>query len=566
MGLITPAAGPQGGGDTVSMASGEHATLPGRAGMARIVLAGSLGTCFEAYDLFLVGTMAVVISRQFFSGVNPTAGLIFTLLGFAAGYLVRPVGAVFFGRIADRFGRKRVFVSSVALMGIATALIGILPTFATAGLIAPVSFVVLRLVQGFALGGEAGGAMVYVVEHSAPDRRGFNTSWVQLAPMVGLLLSQVVLSTTRGTFGEAAFMTWAWRVPFLISLVLLALSIWIRSRMGESPEFERVRDEGTVSAAPLREALTGRRNVAALLCSLLGLGPGAAVALYAAFFYTPFFLTQILHVDADTANWLCAAALIVAMPLFVLFGALSDRIGRKTVICTGFALVVLAYPVIFGGLTHYANPALETAGSSAPVIVVADPRECSTQFNMLGTAKFVSSCDIAKSALVRMGINYSNVSSSASGPAVIRIGEVSLPAYDGRAADAREREAAFSGSLRAALTAAGYPSKADPARVNRGMIWLLLFVLGVFAAMTYGPLAAAMSELFPTRIRFTALSLSYHIGFGWTGGFLPAAAFAMAAASGNMYAGLAYPRIAAAAGIVFTFLFWYLSDSRKAGE
>lgn len=567
MELITPAAEPRDDRDATSMAtSGDRVALPGRAGMARIILAGSLGTCFEAYDLFLVGTMAAVISHQFFSGVNPTAGLIFTLLGFAAGYLVRPFGAVFFGRIADRFGRKRVFVSSVALMGVATALIGVLPTFATAGLIAPLAFVTLRLVQGFALGGEAGGAMVYVVEHCAPNRRGLHTSWVQLAPMVGLLLSQVVLSTTRGIFGEAAFMVWAWRVPFLVSLVLLALSVWIRSRMGESPEFERLRDDGAVSRAPLREALTGRRNLAALLCSLLGLGPGAAVALYAAFFYTPFFLTQVLHVDVETANWLSATALIVAMPLFVLFGALSDRIGRKTVICAGFALVVLSYPAIFRGLTHYANPALEAAGSSAPVVVVANPHECSTQFNVLGTGKFVSSCDIAKAALVRMGINYSNVASSAGGPAVIRIGEVSLQAYDGAAADAKERNATFTASLRAAITAAGYPSKADPVRVNRGMVWLLLFVLGVFAAMTYGPLAAAMSELFPTRVRFTALSLGYHIGFGWTGGFLPAAAFAMAAASGNMYAGLAYPRVAAAAGILFTFLFGSLSVSRKTGE
>ncbi|WP_422613918.1 MFS transporter [Burkholderia ambifaria] len=550
----------------LEQASGGSIAFPENVRMTRVVLAGALGTCFEAYDLFLVGTMAAVISRQFFSGVNPTAGLIFTLLGFAAGYLVRPLGAIFFGRIADQFGRKRVFVASVALMGIATALIGVLPTYGTAGLLAPLAFLALRLIQGFALGGEAGGAMVYVVEHSPPNRRGLHTSWVQLAPMVGLLLSQIVLSVTRGTLGESAFLQWAWRVPFLVSLVLLALSIWIRSRMGESPEFERLRDDGAVSRAPLREALTGRRNITGLLCALLGFGPGAAGALYAAFFYTPFFLTQVLHVNSDTTNWLSASALVAAMPLFILFGALSDRIGRKTVICVGFVLVVVLYPSVFRGLTHFANPALAVATSRAPVVVIADPKECSTQFNLLGTAKFVSSCDVAKAALVRMGVSYENVAAPGGTSAMIRIGEVELPAYDAKTGVASQRETEFSASLRRALAAAGYPSEADSSQVNLGVVWLLLFVLGVLAAMTYGPLAAAMSELFPTGVRFTALSLSYHIGFGWTGGLLPAAAFAMATASGNIYAGLAYPRVAAIVGFIFIVAFSIVATGRKTGK
>ncbi|MDH6146417.1 MULTISPECIES: MFS transporter [Paraburkholderia] len=525
------------------------------ASLYQIVVAASLGSCFEAYDLFLVGTMAAVIAKQFFSGVNPALSLIFTLLGFAAGFLVRPLGAMVFGGIGDRLGRKRVFVATVALMGLATVLIGLLPTYATVGVLAPVMFVGLRLVQGFALGGENGGAMVYVAEHVPANRRAFYTSWLQIAPIAGLILSQLVVQRTRSTFGEAAFLGWAWRVPFVLSLVLLALSLWMRTRMGESPEFERLRNERQVSRAPLREAFTGRRNIVAMICSLFALGPGAAVTFYSAFFYTPFFLTEVLRVEPATANLLSMFSLVMAVPIFLAFGVLSDKIERKTVICTGFILVVLCYPAIYRGLTHFANPALERAIETAPVVVVADPHECSTQFNALGTSKFHTSCDLAKSALVRAGISYTNEIASAGAGAIIRVGDKVVASYDGSGPDAPVKAKAFAASLRGALDSAGYPQKAPPHGVNRPMVFLLLVALATFAAMTYAPLAAAMTELFPARIRFTALSVSYHIGFGWTGGFLPAAAFAIVAANGNMYAGLAYPRVAALIGAILVVAF-----------
>ncbi|AFT86045.1 MFS transporter [Paraburkholderia phenoliruptrix] len=534
--------------------SGHVATSP-RAKLYRVVLAGSLGTCFEAYDLFLVGTLAAVIGRQFFSGVSPTAALIFTLLGFAAGYLVRPVGAVFFGLIGDRLGRKRVFLVTVALMGLATFAIGLLPTYAQVGFLAPAAFVALRLVQGFALGGEAGGAMIYVAEHVPESRRAFYTSWVQIAPVTGLLLSQLIVQATRSAFGQAVFLDWAWRIPFLLSLVLLALSLWVRTRMGESPEFERLRNEEEISRAPLKEALTGRRNIAAMVCSMFALGPGAAVAFYCAFFYTPFFLTEVLRLDQDTTSLLTIGALVVSMPIFIVFGALSDRFDRKSVICAGFILVVVGYPAIYKGLTHFANPALEQASRSSPVVVIADPEECSTQFNMLGTSKFHTSCDIAKSALVRAGVSYTNEPGRLGAPAIVRVGEHVIASYDAGAPDASAKGKTFTASLTTALDAAGYPRKADPAQVNATMVFVLLVALGALAGMTYGPLAAAMTDLFHARVRFTALSLSYHIGFGWTGGFLPAAAFAIVAANGDMYAGLAYPRAAALIGAIFVVAF-----------
>ncbi|MEX3998778.1 MFS transporter [Paraburkholderia sp. EG285A] len=532
-----------------------HAGASTRGKLFRIVFAGSLGTCFEAYDLFLVGTLAAVMSKQFFSGVNPTAALIFTLLGFASGYLVRPLGAIFFGRIGDRMGRKRVFLITVALMGMATFMIGLLPTYAAAGFLAPVLFVSLRLVQGFALGGEAGGAMVYVAEHVPENRRAFLTSWVQLAPVVGLLLSQVVVQATRAVVGPAEFLAWAWRVPFFLSLGLLALSVWVRTRMGESPEFERLRSENSVSRAPLKEALTGRRNVSAMTCSLLALCPGAAVAFYCAFFYTPFFLTEVLRIGPDTTSLLTIGALLVSMPFFIVFGALSDRLDRKLVICAGFVLVVLGYPAIYHGLAHFGNAALERASAASPVVVIADPNDCSTQFNVIGTSKYRTSCDVAKSALVRAGISYTNKAGEPGMPAVVKVGEQTIQSYAADTQGSAARAAALSTSLAAALDAAGYPRKADAAQVNRPMLLLLMSALGILAAMTFGPLAAAMTDLFPPRVRFTALSLSYHIGFGWTGGFLPAAAFAIVAASGDMYAGLAYPRVAALVGAVLILLF-----------
>ena len=529
-----------------------------------LVIAAALGSCFEAYDLFLVGTMAVVIGKQFFSGVNPAAALIFALLGFAAGFLARPFGAMVFGSLGDRLGRKRIFIITVGLMGLATILIGVLPTYASVGVLAPVLFVGLRLVQGFALGGENGGAMVYVAEHVPVNRRGFYTCWLQIAPIIGLILSQLVVQATRSGLGEPSFIAWGWRIPFVVSLALLGLSLWMRSRMGESPEFERLRNERQTSRSPLRESVTGRRNLAAMFFSTFGLNPAAGVAFYCAFFYTTFFLTQVLGVAPATVSLLSMASLVTSIPVFLFFGILSDRVNRKAVLGLGFALVVLCYPGLYRSLTHYANPALEHAIATAPVVVVADPGECSTQFNMLGTSKFITSCDIAKGALVHAGINFSSVAASPGTTAVIKVGSQVVASHDGRQPDARIRGEAFDSALRAALAAAGYPLKAAPDQINSLMIYAVLVALAGLAAMTYSPLAATLAELFPARIRYSALSLSYQIGFGWAGGFLPAAAFAIVAAQGDMYAGLAYPRAFALVGTVLVILYGF--TSRRARQ
>jgi MFS family permease len=531
-----------------------------------LVIAAALGSCFEAYDLFLVGTMAVVIGKQFFAGVNPAAALIFALLGFAAGFLARPFGAMVFGSLGDRLGRKRVFIVTVGLMGLATILIGLLPTYASVGVLAPVLFVGLRLLQGFALGGENGGAMVYVAEHVPENRRGYYTCWLQMSPIVGLILSQLVVQTTRTGLGETDFLAWGWRIPFVVSLALLALSLWMRSHMGESPEFEELRHRRETSRTPLRESLTGRSNIAAMILSTFGLNPASAVAFYAGFFYTTFFLTQVLGVAPTTVSMLSMASLVTSIPAFVFFGVLSDRVSRKAVLAVGFGLVAMLYPVLFRNLTHYANPALERAVATAPVVVVADPAECSTQFNMLGVSKFTTSCDLAKSALVRTGVNYSNEAASPASVTVIKIGSQVVTSYDGRQPNAKSKATAFDTALRNALDNAGYPKKAAPDQINQLMIYILLSTLSILAAMTYAPLAATLAELFPARIRYSALSLSYQVGFGWAGGFLPAAAFAIVAAEGNMYAGLAYPRVFALIGVAFVIVYGIASRMTKSAS
>ncbi|HKS05148.1 MAG TPA: MFS transporter [Gemmatimonadaceae bacterium] len=513
------------------------------AGVRRVILASSLGTVFEWYDFYLYGSLASIISAQFFSGVNPTAAFIFALLAFAAGFAVRPFGALVFGRLGDLVGRKHTFLITIVIMGVATCLVGVLPSYSRIGIVAPVALIVLRLLQGLALGGEYGGAATYIAEHAPHGKRGAYTSWIQTTATLGLFLSLVVILGCRAMLGNDAFNAWGWRIPFLLSAGLLGISVWIRLKLDESPVFVEMRAQGKGSKAPLAESFGQWKNLRIVLLALFGLTAGQAVVWYTGQFYALFFLTQTLKVDAQTANILIATALLLGTPFFIVFGALSDRVGRKPVIMAGCALAAITYFPLFRAITHYANPALEAAQAAAPVTVVANPNECSVQFNPVGTSKFTSPCDIAKSALVRRGVPYENMQSEAGAgrDASVRVGTTVVPSYDGAAADAVERRAAFDQSLADALNAAGYPASADPARINKTMVVVLLWVLMLYVALVYGPIAAMLVELFPTRIRYTSMSLPYHIGNGWFGGFLPTTAFAIVASTGNIYSGLWYP-------------------------
>jgi MFS family permease len=518
----------------------------------RVILASSLGTVFEWYDFYLYGSLAGIISTQFFSGVNPTAGFIFALLAFAAGFAVRPFGALVFGRLGDLVGRKHTFLVTILLMGASTFVVGVLPSYAQIGIAAPVILIVLRLLQGLALGGEYGGAATYVAEHAPPGERGSYTSWIQTTATMGLFLSLLVITLCRVTLGEATFAAWGWRIPFLVSLVLLGISVWIRLALEESPVFKAMKAEGTASKAPLRESFGEWRNLKVVLLALFGLTAGQAVVWYTGQFYTLFFLTQTLKVDLQTANVLVAVSLLLATPFFVVFGRLSDRIGRKPIILTGCLLAALTYFPLFRALTHFANPALEAAQERAPVVVVADPAECSVQFNPVGTSQFTSSCDVAKAALVKRGVPYAN--EAATGAATIRVGTVEIPSYDATYADAQQK-AGFDEELAAALDAAAYPKAADPAGINRPMVVFVLWILVVYVTLVYGPIAAMLVEMFPTRIRYTSMSLPYHLGNGWFGGFLPTTAFAIVASTGDIYSGLWYPVIIASVTFVIGLLF-----------
>ena len=513
----------------------------------RVILASSLGTVFEWYDFYLYGSLAGIISTQFFSGVNPTAGFIFALLAFAAGFAVRPFGALVFGRLGDLVGRKHTFLVTILIMGASTFVVGVLPSYAQIGIAAPIILVLLRLLQGLALGGEYGGAATYVAEHAPPGERGSYTSWIQTTATMGLFLSLLVITGCRIALGEAAFAAWGWRIPFLVSLALLGISVWIRMKLEESPVFKAMKAEGTTSKAPLREAFGDPRNRRLVLVALFGLTAGQAVVWYTGQFYSLFFLNQTLKVDLQTANILVAVALLLATPFFVIFGRLSDRIGRKPIILAGCLIAAATYFPLFRALTHYANPALEAAQARAPVVVAADPAECSVQFNPVGTSKFTSSCDVAKAALVKRGVPYAN--EAAIGAAMIRVGTMEIPSYDATVADSAQK-AGFDEELAAALHAAEYPAKADPARIDTPMVVLILWILVLYVTLVYGPIAAMLVEMFPTRIRYTAMSLPYHIGNGWFGGFLPTTAFAIVAATGNIYAGLWYPVTVAAVTFV----------------
>ena len=520
----------------------------------RVVFASSLGTVFEWYDFYLYGSLAAIISRQFFSGVNPTAAFIFALLAFAAGFAVRPFGALVFGRLGDLVGRKYTFLVTILIMGLSTSVVGLLPSYARIGFAAPVILILLRLLQGLALGGEYGGAATYVAEHAPQGKRGAYTSWIQTTATLGLFLSLLVIMGCRIALGTERFESWGWRIPFLVSLGLLAISVWIRLKLDESPLFQEMKAEGTTSKAPLTESFARWGNLRLVLIALFGLTAGQAVVWYTGQFYTLFFLTQTLKVDAQTANVLVALSLLLGTPFFLAFGALSDRVGRKPIIMAGCLLAALTYFPLFRAITHYANPALEAAQRAAPVVVAADPAGCSVQFNPVGTSKFTSPCDVAKAALVRRGVPYANEPAAAAG-AQVRVGRTTIASYDATAPDAKARGAAFDTALGAALDAAGYPIAADPSRVNRPMLVLLLWVLVLYVTMVYGPIAAMLVEMFPTRIRYTSMSLPYHIGNGWFGGFLPTTAFAIVAASGDIYSGLWYPVAVALLTLVIGMIF-----------
>ncbi len=528
---------------TANIASGAAAKArPMSAEEKKVIFASSLGTVFEWYDFYLYGSLAAIIAKQFFSGLDPTSAFIFALLAFAAGFIVRPFGALVFGRLGDMIGRKYTFLVTILIMGASTFGVGLLPSYAAIGAAAPIILIVLRLLQGLALGGEYGGAATYVAEHAPHGKRGAYTAWIQTTATLGLFLSLMVILGTRTIIGEDAFADWGWRVPFLVSILLLAVSVWIRLSMNESPAFKKMKEEGKTSKAPLTESFGKWANLKIVIIALVGLTAGQAVVWYTGQFYALFFLTQALKVDGPTANVLIAMSLIIGTPFFIVFGSLSDKIGRKPIILLGCLLAAATYFPLFNALTKAANPDLAHAQANAKVVITSDPAECSFQFNPTGTKKFTSSCDIAKQVLAASSVSYDNV--EATGTAKIAVGETVIEGYSAAglsADDAKAKEAAFKKSVAEALKAAGYPAKADPAKVNKPLIVGILTILVIYVTMVYGPIAAALVELFPTRIRYTSMSLPYHIGNGWFGGLLPTTAFAIVAQTGNMYNGLWYP-------------------------
>lgn len=511
----------------------------------KVIFASSLGTVFEWYDFYIYGTLGAFLAKYFFSNVPPNVGFIFALLAFAAGFAVRPFGALIFGRLGDMIGRKYTFLVTMTLMGIGTFFIGLLPGYATWGIAAPIVLIGLRLVQGLALGGEYGGAATYVAEHAPQNRRGYYTSWIQTTATLGLFLALLLILGIRAFMGEEAFGDWGWRIPFLLSGILLVVSIWIRLSLSESPVFQRMKDEGKTSKRPLTEAFGEWNNAKIAILALFGATAGEAVVWYGGQFYALFFLTQTLKVPAVPAQIMIVIALALGTPFFVIFGILSDKIGRKPIILAGFLLAAVTYFPIFKGITHFANPKLEAALAASPVTVTADPSECSFQFKATGTEKFTTGCDIAKAALVNLSVNYQNQDAPKGTAATVKIGEQTLVSTSPD----------FAKALPAAIKAHGYPASADPNDINYVMTTLLLWILVIYVTLVYAPIAAWLVELFPSRIRYSAMSLPYHIGNGWFGGFLPATVFAIVAATGNIYSGLWYPVAIAAMSLVIGFLF-----------
>ncbi|UPK30766.1 MFS transporter [Bradyrhizobium sp. 195] len=535
-------------------------TMPSTAGMTdkdrRVILGASLGTIFEFYDFFLIGLLATEIAKTFFSGVNPTAGFIFTLLGFAAGFMLRPFGAIIFGRLGDLVGRKYTFLVTIMLMGLSTFVIGLLPAYATIGIAAPVGFIGMRMLQGLALGGEFGGAMIYVAEHAPPGKRAAWTAWVILTAALGFLLAVAVIIPLRLSIGTDAFTLWGWRIPFVISIVLLGISLWIRLRLDESPEFNRMKAEGRASKAPLSETFKNWSNVKLILVGALCILPAQAVIWYTGQFYSLFFLTKVLRVENLTANYMLIAATIITTPLYVVFGSLSDKIGRRRVYVTGYLLAALLTIPIFKGMTHYANPALERAQLAAPITIIAAPEDCSVQFNPLGTSKFTSSCDVVTDALAKLGLNYGTQNSASASVAQVKIGDRLIRGYAAGATDAVAEKGRFDAELKAALNDNKYPLGAAASEdINAPVIVLLLSVLLSFGTITFAPTTTSLLEMFPSRIRYTAMSFPYHMSAAWFGGFLPATAFAIVAATGNIYSGLYYPVCISAGCMVLSLIF-----------
>ncbi|MBD9562525.1 MFS transporter [Pseudomonas sp. PDM09] len=514
----------------------------------KVIFASSLGTVFEWYDFYLYGSLAAIIAKHFFAGVNETTSFIFALLAFAAGFAVRPFGAIVFGRLGDMIGRKHTFLITIVIMGISTAVVGFLPGYATIGVAAPIILITLRLLQGLALGGEYGGAATYVAEHAPKGKRGYFTSWIQTTATLGLFLSLLVILACRTILGTEAFEAWGWRIPFLLSILLLIVSVYIRLQLSESPVFLKMKEEGKSSKAPLTESFARWENLKIVIMALLGGTAGQAVVWYTGQFYALFFLLQTLKIDPQTANYLIAGSLLIGTPFFIVFGSLSDRIGRKGIIMAGCILAALTYFPIFHALTQYGNPDVFAAQEKNPVTVIADQSKCSFQFDPVGKAKFTSSCDLAKTVLAKRAIPYKNEKAEPGAIAQVRIGDKVIPSFEGTgmpAADFKARNDAFVATLGTALKDAGYPEKADPAKTNYPMVLLLLTILVIYVTMVYGPIAAWLVELFPARIRYTSMSLPYHIGNGWFGGFLPTVAFAMVAATGDIYYGLWYPIVIA---------------------
>jgi MFS family permease len=519
----------------------------------KVIVASSVASVFEWFDFFLYGALAVVISRNFFAGVNETTSFVLALLAFAAGFAVRPFGAIVFGFFGDLLGRKNTFLVTLALMGFATFCVGLLPTYDQIGAAAPWMLVGLRMLQGLSVGGVYGGAATYVAEHVDQHRRGFFTSWIQITATVGMALSLATIFAARTLVGEESFNQWGWRIPFLLSIVLLGVTIWIQTRLSESPVYLAMKASGKASKRPLADAFGNWSNLRLILIALFGAMVGQAVIWYAAQFYVFFFMERILKVDAALTNLLVAVALVISTPLYVFFGWLSDRIGRRPVILGACLLAALTYFPLFKALTAAANPAMAHAVASAPVTVWADKDECTFQFDPIGTAKFSSSCDIARSYLARAGVSYTTESSAPGSIAQLRVGERVLDSFRGDALTSAELKVARADWEKTAaqlVTEAGYPRSAERDQINVPMVLLILVVLMSFSAMVYGPMAALLTELFPAKVRYTSMSLPYHLGTGWFGGFLPPVAFAIVAATGNIFSGLWYPLIGAVVTLI----------------
>jgi MFS family permease len=536
--------------------------------MARVIIASSAGTAFEWYDFFIFGSLAPVISKVFFAGLDPTPALIAALALFAAGFAFRPLGALIFGVVGDKLGRKGAFLITVSLMGAATFLIGFLPTYAQAGSSAATMLIILRSLQGIALGGEYGGAAIYVAEHAPHLKRGASTGWIQASASFGLLAALLVIVATRTAVGEDAFAAWGWRIPFLVSAVLLAISVWMRAKLAESPEFARIREEGDIAHAPLRESFAKWKNLRRVLIAFFGIMCAQGAVWYFTFFYLQVFLEKSLGVPAETKDLLLIVMTVVSAPLYVFFGWLSDRLGRKFVMVGGMALALVLYFPGSHWIAAAANPALVEAQAATPVIVETDPNSCSIQFDPVGTAKFTSPCDIAKSALVTRGISFmTRTSPDANTRVVIGTEAVPIPSGDGLAsADLKALKARTAGAIGTELLAAGYPKSADPAQANMTLLIVILLLFVVAATALYGPQAAALVEMFPTRIRYTAMSFPYHVGTGWVGGFLPVTSFAIVAITGNIYAGLWYSVVFTGISVVVSLLFLKETAGRRLEE